>query len=212
MNRNVKKLFTYLLIFFFFQKILPQFLGELKNLEHLYANNNLLRFLPGSLKCICFRSFTVSKNKFDPSGIKNQIRTIERVKAQKINNPICPSLVHLSFSLLFSNNYVIKRQHLPRAMWFLFDELKRCTFCQQLVMTNSCFEVYNNEFAKTLNLSDNNPIPWQFFECKYKCSFSTNYLDLNLSSKNIPTTSLGDTLLKLKSRFDLSQSQKMRKS
>lgn len=161
-----------------------------------------MRFLPGSLQSISFYNFNVSKNKFDCPGLENQTCPKERFELQAKNSPICSSLAHMSFYCLFTN-CVIKRQHFPHTMWFLFDEVKRCTSCERLVMADSCFEFYDKQFANTLKLSNNNPIPWQFFECKYKCSSKINYLDLKLSLKDAPTTTLKSRIRQIQSRIDL---------
>lgn len=161
-----------------------------------------MRFLPGSLQCISFYNFNVSKNKFDCPVLVNQTSPKERFELQAKNYPVCSSLAHISFYSLFTN-CVIKRQHFPHTMWFLFDEVKRCSSCKRLVMADSCFEVYDKTFANTLKLSNNNPIPWQFFECKYKCSFNINYLDLKLSLKDTSTTTLVSRLRQMQLRIDL---------
>lgn len=165
--------------FFFFQKYLPHYLSELKNLRSLFVNNNQLECMPGYFQDVVFEYINISNNNFR-KDIKSMDLDIRRKRRKEGKMP-CLSLFHLS-SFVLIDNCKLKRQNIPCSLWPLFDEISRCQFCNKWVLPQHTIENYNQCFIKSFYLINNNQcIPWKFFDCSHKCSPVPNYVDLELN-------------------------------
>lgn len=167
-----------------FQTFIPHFIGELKKLECLYINGNMLEYLPGCLQEKTFKYLNITDNNFKQmcNFQNNAKRDDMNMSTQEMEKEVCPKLSNLSFHALINSRIKVNRKDIPQALRHYYDTLCRCNHCSKFVSPNCAIESYYSNWAKTSNIITNFNISWQFFECLYTCSRRLDYFNtLNLT-------------------------------
>lgn len=164
-------------IILIFQKYLPHFVGELKELECLYINGNLLEYLPGCLQEKTFKHLNITDNNFKQiSNSQNNVKTDDvELRVQRTKKSVCQKLSNLSFHLFINNRMKVSRKDLPQALRHYYYTLYRCKFCSKFISPDCALETFYSSWAKTSNIITNFNISWQFFECRSICSQNVEY-------------------------------------
>lgn len=162
----------------FFQTHLPHFLGDLKELDCLFIDGNMLTYLPICLKDKTFKHLNVTKNQLEEFVVElHENKNKQFLKTKRSSKKsVSVNLFHLSLYSIIDNCTKFRRQNLCPALYHYFDIVYRCPDCNHLMIPDYNTEYYEFGHASTINLIKSIVIPWQSFECNYsKCSSYINY-------------------------------------
>lgn len=166
------------LYIYFFQTHLPPFLGDLKELDCLFIDDNMLTYLPICLKDKTFKHLNLSKNQLEEFGVElHENKNKQFLKTKRSSkNPVSINLFYLSLFSIIDNCIKFRRQNLCHSIYHYFNIVYRCPDCNHLMIPDFSTEFYEFGYASTINLIQSIVIPWQSFQCNYsKCSSHKNY-------------------------------------
>jgi len=155
---------------------LPNFIGELKNLQCLIVADNMLSYYPSSLIYTKLNEVDISNNifKLPESRYFNSTFSYMDVfgSLKRPDNLFVKPLSHLSLSSLIDNCVPFKRQDIPRTLWLFFDVVGRCLLCKKCILPDYSHIGYYHSIPRAIILIRNNvphSIPNQFLVCHISC-------------------------------------------
>lgn len=106
---------------------------------------------------------------------------IQKLKTlEKSRNRVCPNLSSLCLYSLVDNLVKFKRNNLPHSLYntleYLLNVISRCRFCYKWTLPMFSVQCFHKSWLKINQRFQYYPIPWQSFECSYKCCSYINMI------------------------------------
>lgn len=153
------------------------YIEELTKLKNLSVSHNCLTYLPDYFHSKTFNQLDISNNLFIEIDIRlDHINNYYLKSDNIIDKPrhVVKKLMHLALCSLVENNVQIKRQHIPRTLWYYFNFISRCSKCRKFILPDyACLlQGYDMPRLRASNFTTNNfvvNIPWLMLQCN-KCN------------------------------------------
>lgn len=153
------------------------YIGELTKLKNLSVSHNYLTYLPDCFNSKTFNQLDISNNLFIESDSRLDHITNYYLKSDnriEITRPVIKKLMHLAFCSLVENNVQIKRQHIPRTLWYYFNFISRCPKCHKFILPDYAALLQGSDMPRlrASNFTTNNfvvNIPCHMLQC-FKCN------------------------------------------